>query len=204
MDEEDRETGRRVSGADASASEEDEYTVLTVAENKLTIPRQYEFINHIGNGAFSQVVECQNRDTREAVVAKLPTFKQDTRKEVRTLRRLMEQGADQSNIVKFFGSFETPFGKGMIFEKLDMSIGTFWWRHHPLPLSDIRTIIQQVATALEEMCLIHTDLHMGNIMICDHNLRPLTLKVIDFGLAVSTAEVTTDMNIQPVGVKLQK
>ncbi|KAM8745400.1 homeodomain-interacting protein kinase 2-like isoform 2-T6 [Acanthopagrus schlegelii] len=58
-------------------------------------------------------------------------------------------------------------------------------------LSDIRTIIQQMATAfvaLKGIGVIHTDVKLDNIMMVNHHQRPFEVKLIDFGLAIPTSQ----------------
>lgn len=62
------------------------------------------------------------------------------------LKKLMEHKFDQHNIVKFHDSFNTVFGKAMVFETLDMSLLQYISRFRLLPmkLSEVRNIVQQV------------------------------------------------------------
>ncbi|KAK7885965.1 hypothetical protein WMY93_025586 [Mugilogobius chulae] len=86
-------------------------------------------------------------------------------------------------------AFDTPVGKAMIFEMLDMSLVDYFNEFNPLPLSDIHSITQQVATALQvlkDLSIIHCDLKMDNVMVVDHTQKPLRLKLIDFGMARRT------------------
>ena len=49
----------------------------------------------------------------------------------------------------------------------------------------------QLATALQALKgigLIHTDIKLENIMLVNQRKRPLKVKLIDFGLAVSASE----------------
>ncbi|CAL9697747.1 unnamed protein product [Knipowitschia caucasica] len=79
----------------------------------------------------------------------------------------------------------------MVFELLDMSLVGLVNKYNPLPLPDIFTIVQQVATALgvlRERSLVHCDLKMDNVMVVNHSERPLHVKLIDFGLTMPTSE----------------
>lgn len=60
----------------------------------------------------------------------------------------------------------------------------------------------QLATALEVLKfigIIHTDIHIYNIMLADHRLEPLTFKLIDYGLAISSSKVEAELgkSLQP-------
>ena len=58
----------------------------------------------------------------------------------------MKHKFDQHNIVKFHDSFNTVFGKAMVFETLDMNLLQYIssFRRLPMKLSEVRTIVRQV------------------------------------------------------------
>ncbi|XP_073319536.1 homeodomain-interacting protein kinase 1-like [Pagrus major] len=68
-------------------------------------------------------------------------------------------------------------------------------------LSDIRTVIQQMATAfdmLKGIGVIHTDVHLHNIMMENHQTRPFRVELIDFGVAISRSEASQGALLQPL------
>ncbi|XP_033824177.1 ribosomal protein S6 kinase 2 beta-like [Periophthalmus magnuspinnatus] len=162
--------------------------VLSLDDIRRSIPRHYEAIQTVSSGGFGQVVKCRKRDTEEFVAVKLPFYMQDTEKEVSILHLMMDEGMDKKNIVKFYEEFDTPLGKGQVFEMLDMNLMDFYdTQHLRLPLSDVRSIVKQVATALDVLktyAIIHADLKLENIMVCDRAQRPIQVKLIDFGMAL--------------------
>ncbi|XP_033843661.1 homeodomain-interacting protein kinase 2-like [Periophthalmus magnuspinnatus] len=121
---------------------------------------------------------------------------------VSILRRLMDEGMDQKNIVKFHEAFLTTYGKGMVFEMLDMDVVDFFSSNNDqLPLSDISCITKQVATALDVLktySIIHADVKLENVMVCDHSQRPIQVKLIDFGMALYASEARPGLLIQNV------
>ncbi len=62
------------------------------------------------------------------------------------LREFQSHGFDKYNIVQFFDSFNTQFGRAIVFEMLDISLQDYIFKNScaPMLLSDIRTITQQV------------------------------------------------------------
>ena len=63
------------------------------------------------------------------------------------------------------------------------------------------TLYFQMATAfqaLRENKLIHTDVHLENIMMVNHKLRPFEVKLIDFGLAISRLDARPGLTVQPL------
>ncbi|XP_036970532.1 interferon-induced protein 44-like isoform X2 [Acanthopagrus latus] len=100
---------------------------------------------------------------------------------------------DKHNIVKYIDCFQTIYGKALVFESLDISLFDYMEMKDfaPMLLSDIRTIIQQMATAfdaLKGIGVIHTDVKLDNIMMVNHHQRPFEVKLIDFGLAIPTSQ----------------
>ncbi|KAL7388108.1 hypothetical protein ABVT39_007253 [Epinephelus coioides] len=59
----------------------------------------------------------------------------------------------------------------------------------PMDLQDIRSVVQQLAIALDALKtigLIHTDIKADNIMLVDREAQPLRVKLTDFGLTLQT------------------
>lgn len=51
---------------------------------------------------------------------------------------------------------------------------------------------------LKAIGLIHSDLHIGNIMVVDRKAEHLNFKIIDFGLALHKSRASPGMILQPV------
>ncbi|KAK7915402.1 hypothetical protein WMY93_011163 [Mugilogobius chulae] len=174
---------------------------LTEEEIKKTLPENYQFVQILEAGGFGQVVKCRTKDTDQAVAVKIPLYRQDTNNEIAMLRQMMDQRMDQRNIVKFYEDFDTPTGKAMIFEMLDMSLLDYVNQHYPLSFSEIRNIIKQVATALQalkDLSYIHCDLKTENVMVVDRTQRPVQFKLIDFGLSIPASQAVVGTRIQHV------
>ncbi|XP_039636167.1 homeodomain-interacting protein kinase 3-like isoform X2 [Perca fluviatilis] len=167
----------------------------------LQLPRQYEFLQDLGEGGFGKVVKCWNKDTKQTVAVKIPKFSDYDSKEVSILKTLMRLNLDQHNIVTFFGWFHTSFGRALVLETLDISIQDYILKTHhaPMRLRDVSTVIQQLARALDALKsigVIHTDLKPDNIMLVDHRRRPFAVKLIDFGLAMPRSEARQGVTLQ--------
>ncbi|KAK7882857.1 hypothetical protein WMY93_029031 [Mugilogobius chulae] len=175
--------------------------MLSEKEIKAVIPRNLQFIKNLQNGGFGQVVECRTRDTKEKVAVKLPYFHQNNKEELDLLCRVRDEGMYQRNIVKFFESFDTRLGKGMVFEMLDTDLYHYYNEYAPLSMSDIRSIVKQVATALvvlKDWSIIHADLKLDNVMVCNRTQRPVQVKIIDLGIAFPVSKATTGMTLHHV------
>ena len=55
--------------------------------------------------------------------------------------------------------------------------------------------------ALKGIGVIHGDVHLFNIMMANHQTRPLRVKLIDFGGAISTSEATQGKLLQPLAFR---
>ncbi|XP_028458325.1 homeodomain-interacting protein kinase 1-like isoform X2 [Perca flavescens] len=167
----------------------------------LQLPRQYEFLQDLGEGGFGKVVKCWNKDTKQTVAVKIPKFSYYDSKEVSILKTLMRLNLDENNIVTFFGWFHTSFGRALVLEMLDISIQDYILKTHhaPMRLRDVSTVIQQLARALDALKsigVIHADVKPDNIMLVDHRRRPFAVKLIDFGLAMPRSEARQGVTLQ--------
>lgn len=67
--------------------------------------------------------------------------------QIHCMEALMNLKFDQRNIVKYFGTFELFHQQVMVFEWLDMNLDQYLVRASPLPLNEIRAIVQQVRSS---------------------------------------------------------
>ncbi|KAK5880458.1 hypothetical protein CesoFtcFv8_023482 [Champsocephalus esox] len=171
-----------------------------------TISENYQILKVLGAGCYGQVVECLKLDTEETVAVKVLKQKNSSKnnmKEVRILERLQCFDPDKSHIVRChecFQSFDRTF---LVFEMLDMSLHDYMNKRGrlPLPLKGIQIMIRDLATALDTLKgigIIHSDLKMDNVMLVNHHVKPLRVKLIDFGLAVKISEVWPRVVMQPL------
>ncbi|XP_057699383.1 homeodomain-interacting protein kinase 2-like isoform X2 [Corythoichthys intestinalis] len=74
----------------------------------------------------------------------------------------------------------------------------------PMSLSEIRSIAMQLLVALDALKplgILHTDIKPDNVMCVNKQVRPLRVKLIDFGLALVVSSVHPGMKIQPKGYR---
>ncbi|XP_054860021.1 dual specificity tyrosine-phosphorylation-regulated kinase 4-like [Amphiprion ocellaris] len=128
---------------------------------------------------------CENK-TGEHMVIKVPEG-DSLAHEAEILKKLKHHNSDESNIVEYKGHVFARFTRLLVFEKLDITLHDYVkGLTQPMRLEHIRTVIQQLAVALnttKSAGIIHTDLKMDNIMMVDHVKQPFRVKLIDFGLA---------------------
>ncbi len=152
----------------------------------------YEVQDILGCGNFGEVAQCRKLATNEMVAVKILKTKsliEEAKEEEEMLKKLKELSADKFNIVRWTDSFTYKGRFCLEFEKLDISLRKYLQKSPSqcLDLTEIRPIVQQLATALnflKNSGIVHADLKSENIMMVDHLQQPLRVKVIDFGLAV--------------------
>ncbi|CAJ1083803.1 homeodomain-interacting protein kinase 1-like isoform X1 [Xyrichtys novacula] len=159
----------------------------------------------LGQGAYGIVAKCTNMCDNTTVAIKTmedeDPFDEAARKEVNNLLKLSVLDSDKSNIVQWHKAFTDKGHFCMVFEHLDKSLLDFMKERtlEPPLLSEIRPIIQQVASALDHLKtigMIHADLKLDNVMLVDHQHQPFRVKVIDFGLAEDVSAATLGSYIQ--------
>ncbi|XP_044066305.1 homeodomain-interacting protein kinase 2-like [Siniperca chuatsi] len=169
------------------------------------ISENYKTLRVLGQGCYGHVIKCFKRDTQETVAVKVLKqrySKYRKIKEVFILEKLRCLDPDKYNIVRYHEWFHRIDRTFMVFEMLDMSLYDYMTKTKwaPVPLNGIRTIITDVATALNALKgvgLIHADLKLANIMLVDHYRQPFRVKLIDFGLTLQTSEVRPGVGVQP-------
>ncbi|XP_029916999.1 homeodomain-interacting protein kinase 2-like [Myripristis murdjan] len=172
----------------------------------LSVSSNYEELelSRLGEGVFGTVSRFLKKDTSQIVAVKRLKDEScfDAKKEISILERLRSFGAHKCHIVQFHEHFQKDGHTCLVFEALDISLYDYMRQRDFVPLSlyDIRWIIKQLAVAfdtLKTMGLIHTDVKPDNIMLVDHEKKPLRVKLIDFGLAIPTCEAEQGAHLQP-------
>ncbi|XP_019129078.2 homeodomain-interacting protein kinase 3-like [Larimichthys crocea] len=165
---------------------------------KYPLPNNYKLVSYLGGGGFGDVLKCIKKDTNETVAVKCSKAQYSTsfNNELTLMRLLMWKKLDKSNIVRFIDSFTLMDKRpALVFEMLDVTLKDYFYDQRnfkPLHLHEIRSIMQQLGTALhalKSIGVIHSDIKMDNIMLVNCEEQPLRVKLIDFGLAFSTYKV---------------
>ncbi|KAM7366836.1 hypothetical protein PAMP_014780 [Pampus punctatissimus] len=165
------------------------------------IPSDYELVDFVGDGDYGIVAKCKHRDTGKTVAIKIVKYGDIGPHEVSILQHLMRQNLDQYSIVKFYDWYQINSATGLVMELLEMNLYEYMTEHSEdrLPLKDIRFIVQQLAKALGALRsarVIHSDLKPHNIMLVRDQEQLVTVKLIDFGLAIHTCEAVMGARYQ--------
>lgn len=156
------------------------------------IGKNHRVVEFLGEGGFGLVFNCWNRDSRQIEALKLirydPESIQQVKVEVAILKRLQCLDPDACNIVRWYEFFFHMETICLTFELLDISLWDYMKEtpNQGLPMSEIRAITCQMATALSHLKsigIVHADVKPENIMIVDRRQEPLKVKLSDFGLA---------------------
>ncbi|GLD68796.1 homeodomain-interacting protein kinase 1-like protein [Lates japonicus] len=152
------------------------------------VHRNYKFLKVLEQGGYGTVVKCAKQQTGEIRAIKYAYYDDDLCREAYIMRVLTSHNLDKFNIVKYYGELITCGQMSLVYEMLDINLQNYLLDlQGPMRLQDIRTIIQQLATAfdaLKRVGLIHSDVKTDNIMMVDHASQPFRVKLIDFGLAI--------------------
>uniref|UniRef100_A0A8C6S4A2 Protein kinase domain-containing protein n=1 Tax=Neogobius melanostomus TaxID=47308 RepID=A0A8C6S4A2_9GOBI len=138
----------------------------------------------LGEGSFGMVVECLKMDTNERVAVKM--------------LKNPALDSERCNVVQFKECFQYMGLTCLVFEMLNMSLWDLLKNHRPvLSISELRPIAQQLLVAfhaLKDIDVIHADLKPDNVML---TYQPYRVKLIDFGMALTTSEVEQGVIMQP-------
>ncbi|XP_030611540.1 dual specificity protein kinase YAK1-like [Archocentrus centrarchus] len=165
----------------------------------------YKVETFLGEGSFGFVTKCRHTKTNKVVAVKviknIPQILQPAKVEMFILEQLRCLDPERSNIVKWNGFFLDNERICLNFELLDQSLYDYMKdrRYQGLPISEVRPILHQLTNALSHltsMGIVHADLKPGNVMVVDRHRSPITVKVIDFGLACPVSAVGPGVCVQ--------
>ncbi|KAL7398285.1 hypothetical protein ABVT39_007225 [Epinephelus coioides] len=165
------------------------------------IPTGYKELKRLGAGSFGVVVKCLKKDTKEIVALKIPQ-RGNLDNELAVMTFFERNNLDTCNIVRFIEPVTLLDNRtALAYESLDVTLSDYVNATACTGLNahEVRSIVQQLASALnalESIKVIHADITFNNIMLVDRKAQPLRVKLIDFGLALSSSLVKQGLRRQ--------
>ena len=151
----------------------------------------YRIVRRLGRGGMAVVYEARSADANECVALKMMSHRLVYDDAARVL---FQQEADliasfrHPNIVRLFGRFAAFHTCFMVMEFCDGdSLDNILRRHGPLPQSECRALVGQLARGLayaHAAGVIHRDLKPSNVLVN----RSGDVQLTDFGLALTAAD----------------
>ncbi|XP_061671313.1 homeodomain-interacting protein kinase 4-like [Syngnathoides biaculeatus] len=166
----------------------------------------YRIQKLLDRGISAHVFRCNNLNTGKDVALKVHKNYTVFENEVYMQEIVSVLDPDKKSIVEFIENFTFNGHPCLVFELLDTSLFSMVYdkRWKTFSPNDIRPVAQQLLTAfdaLKSIGVIHTDLKSDNIMLVNHSATPFRVKLIDFGLSITTSEAHQSYGValQPMG-----
>lgn len=150
----------------------------------------------VGHGSFASVTRCLDTKRRQTVAVKINNNDSESAKQAKAemtiLQKLRSLHVSTCYIVEYMDVFSHMDNTCITLELLDQSLHAYMddRGHNALLLMEVTPIVHQLAEALchlKFMGIVHADVKPENIMIVNRYEMPLTVKLIDFGLAFESA-----------------
>nr|XP_057944350.1 homeodomain-interacting protein kinase 2-like isoform X2 [Doryrhamphus excisus] len=166
----------------------------------------YHIQKLLDRGTSSHVFKCHNLGLSKNVALKVHKNYALFENEIDMQEIVSVLDPEKKSIVEFIETFTFNGHPCLVFELLDTSLFSMVYdkRWKTFSPNDIRPVAQQLLTAFEALKsigVIHTDLKSDNIMLVDHTVQPFRVKLIDFGLSITTSEAPLSFGValQPMG-----
>uniref|UniRef100_A0A3P9HNY6 Protein kinase domain-containing protein n=1 Tax=Oryzias latipes TaxID=8090 RepID=A0A3P9HNY6_ORYLA len=147
----------------------------------------YKVQEFLGEGAFGKVAKCSKLGSQELYAIKIITHVEEGIEEFESMKLIKALDPDENHLIKMYECFSFQNMICLVFEILEETTS----------LTYVRAIAQQMFQALQALKsigVVHCDIKLDNIMFADK--KSLKFKLIDFGLAVETEELSTDTDIK--------
>lgn len=181
-----------------------------ISDVAMILPGEFHLLDYLGEGGHGIVFKAIFKPLQTQVALKL--IKQDDPETmVRELERMQNEARilaklQHPNIIKVFQMAKctdgTPF---LVCEYIKgETLSTFLQNFGPLNLEEIKSVFCQMLDALQvshEHGLIHRDIKPNNIILSREKPNaPITVKVLDFGIARDLSEGATKGNTTTLGL----
>uniref|UniRef100_A0A3P9MIY6 Protein kinase domain-containing protein n=1 Tax=Oryzias latipes TaxID=8090 RepID=A0A3P9MIY6_ORYLA len=159
----------------------------------------YKVQEFLGEGAFGKVAKCSKLGSQEMYAIKIITHVEEGMEEFESMKLIKALDPDENHLIKMYECFSFQNMICLVFEILEESLEDFLNKNKckATPLTYVRAIAQQMFQALQALKsigVVHCDIKLDNIMFADK--QSLKFKLIDFGLALETEELSTDTDVK--------
>jgi WD40 repeat protein len=193
--------GEPITTASAAPAESGMLEAADVLPPELTRHERYHIRRLLGEGGMGAVYEAEHRVMQRPVALKVinraytanPAAVERFRREVRAAARL-----SHPNIVTTHDAEDAGDSHFLVMEYVEgVSLARRVKERGPLPVAEACDYVRQAALGLQhahERGMVHRDVKPGNLILCPDG----TVKLLDFGLAMLTAErggSLTDTNV---------
>uniref|UniRef100_A0A3P9KRH7 Protein kinase domain-containing protein n=1 Tax=Oryzias latipes TaxID=8090 RepID=A0A3P9KRH7_ORYLA len=158
----------------------------------------YKVQEFLGQGSFGKVAKCTKLGSPECYAIKIMKSSWAGEREFKMMKLIKDLDPDENHLIKMFEWFPFQNMTCIVYELLDVNLhDSLMNEMQMVHLCWIRVIAQHLLKALKALKSIgvaHCDIKLDNIMFAE--LDSVNVKLIDFGLAVETKKLSTEIEIQ--------
>jgi len=168
-----------------------------LARNELIPGSRYLLKRWIGEGGMGVIYEAEHVDVKRPVAVKILRPEYATNLSVIEAFRFEARATsdlDSPYLVKIHDYFELPDGRSALVMELLEGRDLSRREESVMPSVRVLGIARQVCKALQLVHasgVVHRDLKPENIFLCEHEERPDTIRVLDFGIARLATHATS-------------
>ena len=173
-----------------------------IPENEITLgPRYKIFIKRkLGNGAFGDVYQGQNKKDKTLVAIKVEKNKDERFSQLKNEAYLLKYLSGCEGIPKIYFHAKTNKYSFLVMELLGPSLANLFLKNkNNLPLKHIINYSLQMLDRIEyihQRHIIHRDIKPENFLISKNRFNQEIIYLIDFGLAKRFRDPKTGLHIQ--------
>uniref|UniRef100_A0A3P9KR72 Protein kinase domain-containing protein n=1 Tax=Oryzias latipes TaxID=8090 RepID=A0A3P9KR72_ORYLA len=165
---------------------------------KMEVFELIEVQEFLGQGSFGKVAKCTKLGSPECYAIKIMKSSWAGEREFKMMKLIKDLDPDENHLIKMFEWFPFQNMTCIVYELLDVNLhDSLMNEMQMVHLCWIRVIAQHLLKALKALKSIgvaHCDIKLDNIMFAE--LDSVNVKLIDFGLAVETKKLSTEIEIQ--------
>uniref|UniRef100_A0A3B3D3M1 Protein kinase domain-containing protein n=1 Tax=Oryzias melastigma TaxID=30732 RepID=A0A3B3D3M1_ORYME len=158
----------------------------------------YKVLQFLGEGTYGKVAKCIKFGTQEMYAIKIMKNNKAGQKEVESMKLIEHLDPEENHLVQMYECFSFQNMTCIVYELLGNSLFQVMCdQPDPVHLHGIRAFARdglKALKALKRIGLAHCDIKIDNIMVA--NTSYINLKLIDFGMATKTKDLSVGTEIQ--------